>query len=293
MIKETPILSLPQPHFPISKRKEPQSSNPDLPPLFFSSLIIGSKNSGKTYSLTTLLKLFEDNPIYDIHGNELEQRIILFSPTAKAETNIVFQNLEYLNDEDIHLEYSDEILEELLVEIKARVDEVNEYETYLKLLEKYEKTNQELTDEEYWILYNNNFEVIQPKQHIITHFIFDDLIGDKNTFKRARDSGLVKFLLKHRHLYCNIFITTQYVSAIQPIIRNNIDIFCLFRYANLKDVIMKFFPVVSGIMNEDQFKELYLHATQDKYNFLTVITHNALKGKLLIRKNWNVNLSIK
>ncbi len=292
MIKETVIQSLPAPHFQITKRKEPQSSNPDLPPLFFSCLITGSKNSGKTYAMTSLLKLFEKNPIYDIHGNELEQRIILFSPTAKAETNIIFKNLEFLNDDDIYLEYDDETLEELLVEIKANVDAVNEYEKYLKILEKYEKTNQEITDEEYWILYQNNFETIQPVQHKITHFVFDDLIGDKNTFKKARDSGLVKFLLKHRHLYCNIFITTQYVSAIQPIIRNNIDIFCIFKYANLKDILMKFYPVVSGIMTEDQFKELYLHATEDKYNFLTVITHNALKGKLLIRKNWNTNLTI-
>lgn len=292
MIKETPIPSLPQPHFPISKRKEPASSNPDLPPLFFSALIVGSKNSGKTFSLTSLLKLFEDNPIYDIHGEELEQRIVLFSPTAKAETNIIFKNLKHLAEDDIHLEYSDDTIEELVVEMKANVDAVNEYESYLKILHKYENTNQALTDEEYWILYNHNFLSMEPVKHKITHIILDDMIGDKNTFNKARDGSLVKLLLKHRHLYCNIFITTQYISAIQPIIRNNIDIFCIFKYANLKDVIMKFYPVVSGVMTEDQFKELYLHAIQDKYNFLTIINHNSLKGKLLIRKNWNTNLTI-
>ena len=51
-------------------------------------------------------------------------------------------------------------------------------------------------------------------------------------------------------------------------------------------------PSVSGIMLEDQFKELYLHSTQEKFNFLSVISHNSLKGKMLIRKNWNVNLKI-
>lgn len=292
MIKETLLQSIPAPHFPISKRKEPQSSNPDLPPLFFSCLIVGAKNSGKTYALTSLLKLFEKNPIYDTHGNELEQRIILFSPTARAETNIIFKNLENLNDEDIYLEYDDDLLEQLLVDIKANVDAVNEYEAYIQVLEKYEKTEDELTDEEYWMLYKNNFEPIEPVLHRITHFVFDDLIGDKNTFKKARDSGIVKFLLKHRHLYCNIFITTQYVSSIPPVIRNNIDIFNIFKYANLKDIIMKFYPVVSGIMNEDQFKELYTHATEDKYNFLTVISHNALKNKIQVRKNWNTILSL-
>ena len=292
MIIEKPITSLPTPIFPIKKRNEPSSKNPELPPLFFSCLIVGSKNSGKTYALTSLLKLFENNPIYDVNGNELPQRIILFSPTARNETNIVFKNLKYLSDDDIYLEYNDEILNEILVELKANVDAVNQYEDYIKLLHKYEKTNQLLTNEEYWILYNNNFEMIQPKLHTITHFIFDDLIGCKNTFKNTKDGGLIKFLLKHRHLYTNIFITTQYVNAIQPIIKNNIDIFCLFKYANLKDIITKFYPLVSGVMLEDQFQELYKHATQEKFSFLTIMSHNSLKGKLLIRKNWNTSLSL-
>ena len=45
-------------------------------------------------------------------------------------------------------------------------------------------------------------------------------------------------------------------------------------------------------MKEDQFKELYEHSSQEKFNFLTMISHNALKGRILIRKNWNINLNI-
>lgn len=291
-IQETVIDTLPPPEFKINKRKEPSSKNPNMPPLFFSCLVIGSKNSGKTFALTQLLKLFEQNEIYDINGNKLEQRIIVFSPTARAETNVVFKNLKNLDDDDIHIEYSDELLDEILVDIKANVDAVNEYEDYIKLLYKFEKTSKELTDEEYYLLYKNNFEMISEKRHIITHLIFDDLIGDRNTFKKSRDNGLVKLLLKHRHLYTNIFITTQYVNAIPPIIKNNIDIFCIFKYANLKDILTKFYPIVSGVMLEEQFKELYLHSSQEKWNFLTIINHNALKGRLLIRRNWNINLTI-
>ena len=292
MIIEEPINNLPTPYFKINKTNEPQSKNPNLPPLFFSCLIVGSKNSGKSYAMTSLLKMFEENPIYDIRGNKLEQRIILFSPTALNESNIVFKNLKNLSTDDIHLEYTDDILEEILIDIKSHIDGVNEYEKYLKLLDKYENTNQELTDDEYWLLFNNNFQPIPEKKHIITHICFDDLIGDKEVFKKSRDSGLVKFLLKHRHLYTNVFITTQYINAIQPIIKNNIDIFCLFKYANLNDIIKKFYPMVSGIMDEEQFKEIYLHSSQEKFNFLTVISHNSLKGRLVIRKNWNINLHL-
>ena len=45
-------------------------------------------------------------------------------------------------------------------------------------------------------------------------------------------------------------------------------------------------------MLENQFEELYQHSTKEKFNFLTIMTHNSLKGKLLIRRNWNVNLTI-
>jgi hypothetical protein len=292
MIIEEEIRNLPTPYFKINKNKEPQSKNSNLPPLFFSCLIVGSKNSGKSYAMTSLLKMFEENPIYDINGNELEQRIILFSPTALNESNIIFKNLKNLSIDDIHLEYTDEILEDILADIKYHIDEVNEYEKYLKVLNKFNNSNDDLNDDEYFLLFNNNFLPLEEKKHIITHICFDDLIGDKEAFKKSRDGGLVKFLLKHRHLYTNIFITTQYISAIPPIIKNNIDVFCLFKYANLNDIINKFFPSVSGIITENQFKELYQHSSKEKFNFLTIIGHNALKGRLLIRKNWNINLKI-
>jgi hypothetical protein len=292
MIIEEEIRNLPTPYFKINKNKEPQSKNSNLPPLFFSCLIVGSKNSGKSYAMTSLLKMFEENPIYDINGNELEQRIILFSPTALNESNIIFKNLKNLSIDDIHLEYTDEILEDILADIKYHIDEVNEYEKYLKVLNKFNNSNDDLNDDEYFLLFNNNFLPLEEKKHIITHICFDDLIGDKEAFKKSRDGGLVKFLLKHRHLYTNIFITTQYISAIPPIIKNNIDVFCLFKYANLNDIINKFFPLVSGIITENQFKELYQHSSKEKFNFLTIIGHNALKGRLLIRKNWNINLKI-
>ena len=37
-------------------------------------------------------------------------------------------------------------------------------------------------------------ETTKPKQHTITRFIFDDLIGDKTTFKISRDGVLREFL---------------------------------------------------------------------------------------------------
>ena len=42
------------------------------------------------------------------------------------------------------------------------------------------------------VLTDNNFQPLTEKKHIITHICFDDLIGDKEVFKKSRDSGLIK-----------------------------------------------------------------------------------------------------
>ena len=70
------------------------------------------------------------------------------------------------------------------------------------------------------------------------------------------------------------------IFNIQPIIKNNIDIFCLFKYTNLNDILKKFYPLVSGIMLEDQFKEIYLHSTKDKFNFLTITMQVSYPNKI-------------
>ncbi len=136
--------------------------------------------------MTSLLKMFEENPIYDINGKELEQRIILFSSTALNATNAVFRNLKNLKEEDIHLEYTDRLLEEILDDLKDHIDEVNRYEKFKKVLDKYNNTDKELTDEEYCLINNHqNITPIEEKRHIVTHICFDDLIiliGDKEVF---------------------------------------------------------------------------------------------------------------
>ena len=53
-----------------TKKPPPRSINPNLPPCYFTSIFIGSKGSGKTYSLIKLLKNYEKYPIYDHDNNK-------------------------------------------------------------------------------------------------------------------------------------------------------------------------------------------------------------------------------
>ncbi len=60
--------------------------------------------------------------------------------------------------------------------------------------------------------------------------------------------------IKHRHLGVNLVFTSQNPKSIPNIIRNNIDVYVLYKFANLKMVIDKIFEEVSGLLTEQQFE---------------------------------------
>ena len=73
----------------------PQSLNTSLPRNFFVSLFIGSRGTGKTYSICQLLKQYE---LAGFDGKQA-MRIVVFSPTHDA--NPVFNCLKIHPDDII------------------------------------------------------------------------------------------------------------------------------------------------------------------------------------------------
>ena len=122
--------------------------NNDLTPFFFTSMFIGSKNSGKTYGLVKMIKNYEEQPIKDSKGNILEIRTILFSPTGKSEANPICTSLSSLDFDDDAIEnYTDDKMIEKLNDIEKDKED--------KLIEKicFEKNdNINLIDPQYLIL---------------------------------------------------------------------------------------------------------------------------------------------
>jgi hypothetical protein len=57
MITETSLVNLDNKPLKVNKKKPPQSNNSDLPPLFFTSLFIGAKGTGKSYSFQQVADL--------------------------------------------------------------------------------------------------------------------------------------------------------------------------------------------------------------------------------------------
>ncbi len=97
MIKEIKLSSLNNVIPKVNKKEPPRSINNDLTPFFFTSMFIGSKNSGKSYGLVKMIKNYEEQPVKDSKGNILEIRTILFCPTGNSEANPILILLSELN----------------------------------------------------------------------------------------------------------------------------------------------------------------------------------------------------
>ena len=88
-------------------------------------MFIGSKGSGKTYSLVSLLRHYEKSSILDKKGRKHTIRTILFCPTGNSDFNKIYTTLESLDQEnDIIIDYSDEKLLEVLDKIADEEKEI-------------------------------------------------------------------------------------------------------------------------------------------------------------------------
>ena len=297
MITEIPLNGLNNEPIKTNKKQPPKSKNENLPPCFFTSIFVGSKGSGKSYSLVKLLKNYEKYPIYDVDNNKLNMRVILFCPTAHSVANPIYETLKYLDDEDIILNYSDDILLEKINDIEEEKQKIEDYNEYLIVWKKYMAIDEDmsrLTNEELIILSKFDFtdpeNIKKPKYKLppIIFMVFDDLVGDAQAFKKSH-SALNNLTIRHRHLQCNLLFTTQYIKAIPPVLRRNMDIFVIFKFANIKSVTEQIYPEVSGVIKEEEFETIFEYATKERHNSLII---DQTAKKYIFKLNWDVGLNI-
>jgi hypothetical protein len=285
----------------VNRNYLPRSANKLLPPFFYSALFIGATGTGKTFKLVELLKLYEKYDILDSKGNKLNMRIVLFCTTANSKANAVY-NVLHIPEEDIILKYSDDKLEEKLNEVKEEQKNSKEYNLYIEAYKKFHKYDDVdvLTDDELQLLDKYgmdepfaNYEQHSSKQKDLKRrpekvyfFIFDDLLGT-SAFKIRSESKLNNLVTLCRHHSINLMFTTQYLTAIPPIIRNNVRLWVVFKFSNSERLLKHVYPEISNLVKEEKFLELYEHATNNDHDSLIIINHNDMDKKFRIRKNWN------
>jgi hypothetical protein len=299
MIIEKPVANIDDKPIIIKKKNVPQSTNTSLPLLFNTQLYIGSKGTGKSYKLTQLLKYYEQSKIKDDDGIEYDMRTILICPTASSGANEVYKILNSLDqDKDIHLDYTDDLVLQILDDIKAKSASYDNYVNYKKIYDKFKKAKNidVLETEELQELEDHDFmsprECYGDIKPVINWIIFDDLIG-MGAFNKKAKSVLSNLTIKHRHLKTNLIFTTQSFKQIPPVIRTNIDIYCVFKSSSYKEILDKVFEDISGFVSLEDFIELYEHATDEKNDCLTLINNSMSKNGIKFFKNWNIELFVK
>jgi hypothetical protein len=296
MIQEIQLTGLDNKPIKTTKKPPPRSINENLPPCYFTSIFIGSKGSGKSYSLIKLLKNYEKYPIYDYEGHKLDMRVIVFCPTILSAANPIYNTLKYLDEDDIIMDYSDEKLLSKLDEIEKEKEEIEDYKKYVQVWNKFlkieENVNLLLPDE---LLILSKYDFKEPKDiphppykyPRVNFLVFDDLVGDANAFKRSH-SAINNLTIRHRHLQCNLLFTTQYIKAIPPVLRRNLDIFVIFKFANVKSVVEQIYPEISGVIKEEDFENVFEYATIEKHDALIIDQ----TSKHIFKLNWDTALII-
>lgn len=266
-ISETQLSTWHDRQLRFKKNKYPQPLNPDLPAMFFVSLFVGSRGSGKTFAITQLLKQYE---AAGFSGGEA-MRVILMSPTHDA--NPVFTALRSLSSDDVISDYSDGKLLEVIDSIKAEKEDTERYKEELRVYQKFKAGYIDMmTMEETAILERMMYErpvKCRYPHGVVNFLILDDLVGS-SAFKSTGRSALTNLCLKNRHLGVSIMIATQNLKAIPKSIRTNTSLFILFRFASTRLILEDLYEEVSSTLTVSQFERLYQHATDGGHDFLVI-----------------------
>ena len=198
-------------------------------------------------------------------------RTILISPTAEA--NPVYHALKSLAPEDIHTEYSDDLLQDIIADVRAERAETEDYVRKRKLYDKFVKMKrrdiEKLPPEELHELEEWGFDTHPRPRYpngCVTTLILDDLVGSV-AFKQGK-SALTHAVVNGRHLGLNIAVLVQSPKAVPKTIRANVQVWVLFKFGS-KTVRQDLYEEV-GTLSEDQFEELYDFATSTPHSALVI-----------------------
>lgn len=235
---------------------------------YFILASIGCRGSGKTFSIVKMLKNQEDSGFYDpITKDEVKIKHFLFSPTANS--NPVFSALKYLDEDNIINDYTDEKLLEIIEQIKEERKEVKDYRAYVEAYKRYQKMStaelKRCTDYDFLgLLYHYNFvdyrELEKPDQYVY-NIILDDCLANREAFSAKKANTLTKSILNSRHIGVNVLIASQNLKSIPKIIRNNVDIWVLFKCKNEKVLLDDLYPEISSLYTIDEFLTYYNYST--------------------------------
>jgi hypothetical protein len=228
-----------------------------------------------------MIKHYEKHKIMK-DDTEYKLRTHLISPTIQA--NEIYQSLDSLDmEKDAHDEYNDDLLLNMIEDIKAEKKEYDKYLLYKQYYEKFMKTPESKLEklydeepeifqllEEYEYIHPKDVKHEPPKVNVV---ILDDLLGS-DAFTKKTKSVLVNAMIKNRHMGICFAVLVQSIKAVPKNIRLNCSVFQLASFKNKKVILEDIYDEVSNVIGLDEFEELYDFATDKPYGSLIIDTTN-------------------
>lgn len=252
------------------KSAYPQSENISLPRQYFVAACIGPRGSGKTYSMTQLLKAYEQSPPVNPDGSKQDIRIFVISPTYDQQE--CFKALKSIDEQDVYRSYEPCILNEILETIEHEKHESERYMKDMALYKKFRRITSlnQLTNEEILSLDARDYEPPEPPRYPngVSNFIcVDDMVGS-SIYKTGRNPFMT-LLLRNRHLRTNIFLCCQSVKAVPKTVRANISVWLCFKFGQAS-ILQDLYDEAAGDVPESLFTDMYDAATEEPHSFLAI-----------------------
>ena len=248
---------------PYKSIKDGTDDKRKIPPGMFKPhmtfMISGKTGSGKSTALIRMLKAYCDSGVF--------QKVILISPTAAYDAKYKMLPLT-----EIHEDYSDSLLNEIMEEQKADIDEYkqNEEDTkiYNKFMRKRKMTKKELL-RLYTMLNPMTEEFEKPVQTYdkmpYTAIILDDL-GGTPAFKNG-NNFLNSIVCKSRHYLTNFFVCVQHPYQCPRALRSQCSHVMLFATKD-KKLLEELAKENCSHLTPEEFVQLFQHATKQPHDFM-------------------------
>jgi hypothetical protein len=292
-----------------TKYEPPQPKNKDLPPTFNIILSCSPKGGGKTYNVVQLLTNYENSGFISQDGNDVKMRTIWISGgTAQSKQNSILDTLNSLHNEDrINMEDDvDEQMKILYEDLKQERDDIEAYNIYRKVYNKYIKSKKmtNLSLEELTLLKFKDF--IDPDDdpdcprdlngNILYYprmvfLVLDDMIGSDG-YGNNRKNFINRLAIKSRHeseelVGLNLIFIAQSFKAIPAVIRKQTDIFVLLKSASRNYIIDAIAEEVGSHFNKVEIEGYYDEIMKIPYGALILSIHKKEQDTHRVRLGWD------
>lgn len=258
----------------------PNPRNPDLPKMFWLGAMCGSRGSGKTMACIRLLKNYEECGIATSEGKPVDQRIVLFSPTFDA--NPSFKRLKHLDKKDIHRNYTEKALFDVVDGIQKDRAATRRYKQACFLWKQFVLLTSRDIDpmlkmrrEDLQLLSSetNGFREppVAPPHPLgqACFLVLDDCLST-SAFSLNRLNKFCGFAMNSRHSWTCVLILSQRAKQIPPAIRTNLSLLMHWKLMSNKVLLEEIYPLVSNLVSEPDFLALFEVATSKLHDSFTV-----------------------